>query len=73
MIAVHSFLIPPLDPWWEAGSHLGSRVGGGIPGWTLGGKGGIPRLMTGPHPNPAFLFTWVKLLTGGVYVPGLFA
>jgi len=34
MIAVHSilFLIPPLDPWWEAGFHLGSQVACGIPG-----------------------------------------
>ena len=38
MIAVHSFLIPHLDPWWEAGFHLGSQVGGGMPPRIPGGR-----------------------------------
>ena len=72
-----------MDPRWEAGSHLGSQVGGGILPWIPAGRRD-PRLDPGwerwdpanndrTDPNPAFLFTWVKLLTGGVYVPGLFA
>ena len=28
---------PALDPRWEAGSHQGSRVGGGILPWNPGG------------------------------------
>ena len=29
---------PTLHPRWEAGSHQGSRVGGGIPPWIPGGR-----------------------------------